>query len=150
MTTTMYRGAALILFTLLCGCGSAPSRQSSQLVQLARQADQNYQSGKFAQAKSQYETILAANPKFVPGQIRLGVIAYHDGDAKTARSRFETALQLDPRNAQARYNLAMLHLNEVTMLLDGYLDASPPAANRQQVTALLGYLREFGSRQEGK
>jgi cytochrome c-type biogenesis protein CcmH/NrfG len=134
----------------LGGCASSPQRQRTELVQLARNADQNYSNGKFDQARKQYETIVAANPKFVPGQIRLGVIAYREGDAKAAQTRFETALRLDPRNSQAKYNLAMLHLNEVTSLLDDYVDTSPQAANRQQVAALLGHLREFGGRQDNK
>jgi Tfp pilus assembly protein PilF len=142
-------GVACVL-AVLGGCTSSPQRQRTELVQLARQADQNYSNGKFDQAKKQYETIVAANPKFVPGQIRLGVISYREGDAKGAQTRFESALRLDPRNSQAKYNLAMLHLNEVTVLLDAYVDTSPPAANRQQVAALLGHLREFGGRQDSK
>lgn len=133
------------LLLLLCACGSSPTRQSSELLQLARQADQNYAAGKFDQARKQYETIVAANPKFVPGQVRLGVIAYRDGDSKAAQQRFELALQLDPRNQQASYNLAMLHLNEVTRLLDQYVAASPTPTNRLQVSTLLNHLREFGS-----
>lgn len=133
---------ALALFAV--GCSSSPQRQEKELLQLARQADQNYHAGKFDRARGQYETIIAANPNYVPAHLRLGAIAYHDGDMKMAQTRFETVNRLDPRNAQAQYNLAMLHLNEATALLGGYLDTSLNAANRQQVTALLGQLREFG------
>jgi predicted Zn-dependent protease len=149
MSTRGVIGVACVL-VVLGGCTSSPQRQRTELVQLARQADQNYENGKFDQAKKQYGTIVAANPKFVPGQIRLGVIAYHEGDAKAAQSRFEAALRLDPRNPLVKYNLAMLHLNEVTALLDDYVGTSPQAANRQQVVALLGHLREFGGRQDSK
>jgi len=146
MNTGKVRCLLLCLIATLAGCGSSPSRQQSELLQLARQADRNYETGKFDLARTQYEAVVAANPKFVPGHVRLGVIAYHDGDSKAAQAHFEQASTLDPRNQQAKYNLAMLHLNEVTMLLDDYATSSPQAANRQHVLTLLGHLREFGAR----
>ncbi len=137
--------SVLVFFAvLLCGCASSPQRQQTELRQLARQADQNYQTGKFERAREQYEAVVAANPKFVPAHIRLGVIAYRDGDLKTAQTRFELANRLDPRNPQAQYNLAMLHLNQASLLLNDYVDSSSTASNRQQIRALLSQLQAFG------
>ncbi len=133
------------LALLLTACSSSPSRERSELMQLARQADQNYQNGKFDAARRQYEKVVSANPKFVPGHVRLGVIAYREGDAVAARQRFELAAQLDPRNEQVKYNLAMLHLNEATRLLNDYATTAQ-AGRRDDVLVLLSRLREFGGK----
>ena len=133
----------------LSACAASPERQHAELVQLARDADQSYQAGRFDRARDQYEKVVAANPQFVPGHLRLGAIAYREGDMQGARARFERVQQLDPKNAQAKYNLAMLHLNEVTILLDDFVTVSPQAANRGQVLILLGQLREFGGKGSG-
>ena len=122
---------AVCLIVGLCGCGSSPQRQQTQLLQLARQADQNYQTGKFDRAREQYEAVIAANPKFIPAHLRLGVIAYRDGDLKQAQARFELANRLDPRNPQAQFNLAMLHLNQASLLLNDYVDSSTTPASRR-------------------
>lgn len=137
----------IIGIVLLSACSSAPSRQKLDTLRLIRQADVSYQSGRFDLARTQYETLIAANPQFATGQVRLGVIAYHEGDESTARTRFETALRIDPHNEQASYNLAMLHLNDAAALLDTYVGVSPPAANREPVLVLLGQLKAFGARQ---
>ena len=145
MITKPFATLALGLILALCGCGSSPQRQQTQLLQLARQADQNYQTGKFDRAREQYEAVIAANPKFVPAHIRLGVIAYRDGDLQQAQARFELAHRLDPRNPQAQFNLAMLHLNQASLLLNAYVDGSAAPASRQQVRALLAQLQAFGT-----
>ena len=128
------------------GCSSPSTRENAQLLQLARQADLNYQSGKFDLAHRQYEQLIAANPKFVPGHLRLGALAYRRGDTSAARDRFEIATRLDPRNEQAKYNLAMLHLNEASRLLNEYANLSARASRRQEVLVLLSHLREFGEK----
>jgi cytochrome c-type biogenesis protein CcmH/NrfG len=147
MNTKPLSVVAACLMVALGGCASSPQRQQTQLRQLARQADENYQAGKFDRAREQYEAVVAANPKFVPGHIRLGVIAYRDGDLKQAQARFELANRLDPRNPQAQFNLAMLHLNQASLLLNDYVDGSTTPASRQQVRALLAQLQAFGSGQ---
>ena len=144
MTLRLTR-VSICLLVMLCGCAASPKQQQAELLQLARDADQNYQAGRFDRAQEQYERLVAANPKFVPGHLRLGAIAYRNGDSEGARARFEQVHRLDPRNAQAKYNLAMLHLNEVRVLLDDFAASSPQAATRPQVLILLGHLREFGN-----
>lgn len=134
------------LTILLTACGSSPSRERSELMQLARQADQNYQNGKFDTARRQYEKVVDANPKFVPGHMRLGVIAYREGDVASARKRFELAAELDPRNEQVKYNLAMLHLNEAMQFLNEYAASTKQTGQRDDVLVLLSRLREFGEK----
>ncbi|MBB6093022.1 Tfp pilus assembly protein PilF [Povalibacter uvarum] len=136
----------LSALALLASCSSSPNRERVQLMQLARQADLNYQSGKFDVARQQYERLVAANPRFVPGHLRLGALAYRKGDVSSARERFEIATRLDPRNEQAKYNLAMLHLNEASRLLNDYAKLTAKATHRQDVLVLLSHLKEFGEK----
>lgn len=137
---------SLCVVAILIGCSSSSTRNDAQLMQLARQADLNYQSGKFDLAHQQYERLIAANPRFVPGHLRLGALAYRKGDTSAARYRFEIAARLDPHNEQAKYNLAMLHLNEASRLLNDYANFSLRASRRQEVLVLLSHLREFGEK----
>ena len=143
-----YVAAVLGLALLLSACGNTPAKHQADTLRLIRQADASYQAGRFDVARKQYETLAVSNPKLAVAQVRLGIIAYHEGDADNARTRFETALKIDPRNEQARYNLAMLHLNDAAGLLNTYADESPAAANREQVLLLLGALKAFGAKQQ--
>lgn len=114
-------------------------------MRLSRQADITYRNGQYTVARKHYERLIAANPRFVTGHIRLGVIAYANGDSQTARARFERALALDAANEQAQYNLAMLHLSEAMLLLEGYARAAPQAAGQERVLQLISQLRAFGA-----
>ena len=131
----------------ISGCSHSPSRQQADQMRLARQADLNYQSGKFDVARKQYESLVQLNPKFSVGFMRLGVIAYRAGAVDAARNNFEAALRADPRNTQATYNLAMLHLNDAARLLDTYMNVTPPAAQREEVRMLIAQLRTFSGKQ---
>lgn len=132
------------LLLLLSACSGTLRKQ--ELMRLARAAEANYQSGKLGAAKKKYEALLAANPKYLTAHLRLGAIAYHEGDAKTARTQFELAATLDPENSQAKYNLAMLNLNEARALLNDYVALAPQVGNREKVFVLLAHLNAFGSR----
>ena len=148
MLTRLTRHVPMIVSCMmLVACTHSPARQQSEQMRLARQADINYQGGKFDIARKQYETLVQLNPKFATGFVRLGVIAYQAGDAGKARENFAAALDVDPRNTQASYNLAMLHLNDAAKLLDTYMSVTPPAAQRDEVRLLLAELKRFGGKQ---
>ena len=132
---------------LLSACINSPTRHQVESMRLARQADLNYQNGRFDIAGKQYQTLVESNPGFALGHVRLGVIAYHEGNSPAALSHFESALNTDPQNEQARYNLAMLHLNEATALLDDYANHCVSGANRDHVLVLLSELKAFGAKQ---
>lgn len=138
---------SVFALVILSACGSSPSRQQVDTLRLMRQAETNYQSGRYDLARPQYEALVAANARFTLGYVRLGVIAWHEGDSPAAVARFEAALRLDPHQEQAAYNLAMLRLNDAAQLLKTYVDASPPAPNREPALVLLGQLKAFGARQ---
>ena len=141
------RKVLMIGCMMLVACGHSPTRQQAEQMRLARQADINYQGGKLEAARKQYETLVQLNPKFATGFVRLGVIAYQTGDAADARLNFTAALKVDPRNTQASYNLAMLHLNDAAKLLDTYMSVTPPASQREEVRLLLAELKRFGGKQ---
>jgi len=109
-------------------------------------AEVNYQAGRLDAARKQYEALLVVNPKLALARLRLGSIAYREGDSRTARAQFEQAARIDPANAQAKYNLAMLSLNEARQYLQDYVAVAPPAGNRSAVLALLSQLNEFAKK----
>jgi tetratricopeptide (TPR) repeat protein len=143
----LMRAAALSVLAMLAACGHSPSRTQADQMRLARQADHSYRSGKLDLARKQYITLVERQPDFVTGYVRLGVIAYTDDQFATARVHFERALQIDPRNAQASFNLAMLHMNDAARLLEAYLEVNPTAARTEEVRLLLAQVRTFGHKQ---
>ena len=52
--------------------------------------------------------VSAENKSQAADQIREGIIELEDGAEAAARDRFETALVLDPKLAEAHYNLAIV------------------------------------------
>ena len=141
------RWLVVAMMLWLAACAGSPAREQAETMRLKRQADISYQGGRFDIARKQYETLLSLDPQFATGYVRLGVIDYHEGHSGAARTNFENALQLDPRNEQARYNLAMLHLNNAAALLRDYVRGAPAAANRDQVLVLMSQLQAFGNKQ---
>lgn len=137
------RAIGFTLLTALTACTGTPGRQTAGLQRLTRDAEMNYQAGKLDAAKKQYEALLAVKPKHAIAHVRLGSIAYREGDTRAARSQFEQAARIDPANGQAKYNLAMLSLNEARQHLEDYVAVAPLAGNRQSVLALLSQLNEF-------
>ena len=141
------RWLMVTLMLWLAACAGSPTREQAATMRLMRQADISYQGGRFDIARKQYESLLSRDPQFATGYVRLGVIDYHEGHSGAAKTNFEKALQLDPRNEQARYNLAMLHLNDATALLRDYVRGAPGAANRDQVLVLMSQLQAFSNKQ---
>jgi len=136
-----------ILAMMLAACATVPGKQGSTLERLEHDAESDYRSGKLEAARKGYEELLVARPRHAIAHVRLGSIAYREGDATAARSQYEAAANLDPANAQAKYNLAMLSLNDAWRHLQDYVTIAPPSArNREAVLALLAKLREFAER----
>lgn len=61
-----------------------------------------------AEVKSQYELALKQNPLDEKTQLRLGVIAEHDQDQKTALALYTRAVDLQPDDPEACYDLGKL------------------------------------------
>jgi Tfp pilus assembly protein PilF len=112
-------------------------------LRLARDADASYQAGDLKAAQKKYELLLKANRTYAAAYVRLGAIAYRQGNLPLAKTHFQRAMGQDPNNAQARYNLAMLSLNEARQLLSEYLRLAAPGPNRERTLVLLSRLNDF-------
>ena len=135
-----------ILVMTLVACATVPGKPGSTLQRLEHDAEIDYRSGKLEAARKGYEELLVARPRHAIAHVRLGSIAYRQGDAAAARSQYEAAANIDPANAQAKYNLAMLSLNDAWRHLQDYVTIAPSASNRESVLALLARLHEFAER----
>lgn len=77
----------------------------------AHTADQAYQDKEWDRVERLYSYLEARDSDNSIYPYRLGVAASHRGDLKQAQAHFDRALVLDPALQDARYNLAMVHLN---------------------------------------
>ena len=136
------------IFVLTCvifftGCAGAPAKRDVSFLRVARDADASYQAGDLKAAQKKYELLLKANRTYATAYVRLGAIAYRQGNLRLARTYFQRAVGQDPANSQARYNLAMLSLNEARQLLSEYLRLAAPGPNRERTLVLLSQLNDF-------
>lgn len=131
---------------LLAACTGVPSKHDKAVQQLTRDAESNYQAGRLGAAKRQYTEILALDARSAVAHVRLGSIAYRQGDARVAKEQFEQAARLEPHNSRTQYNLAMLNLNEATQHLQAYVTIAREAPNRERVLTLLTQLDEFAGK----
>lgn len=137
--------AALILSSaVIAGCATSPQRkQDGEFLRRVVAADRNYQRGDLDRARQEYEQVVAAKPDYVAAHTRLGAIAYRQGDNETAAKQFQLVLAKDQRNAQARYNLALVRLDDASQLLRQYLELQPSAPERERIRALLAQLEQL-------
>lgn len=85
-----------------------------------------YNGGEYARARPHLEAVLQTHDDFADIHNMLGVIAYEDGDPRSACASFERALILNPYYTEAALNLAIIY-NE----LGRYLDAKRVYAQAQ-------------------
>jgi thioredoxin-like negative regulator of GroEL len=130
----------------LTGCASPQQKQDSNFLRIVVAADRSYQRHDLTSAKREYQEVLDAKPDYIPAHIRLGAIAYEQGDNLTATAEFKIVIAAEPRNTQARYNLALVNLDEAHRLLGEYLHLQPAAADREKIRALLLQLEQFGGK----
>lgn len=133
----------MLACVILCtACASAPAKQSASFLRLTRDADASYQAGDLKAAQKKYELLLKANRTYATAYVRLGSIAYRQGNLPLAKAQFQRAVDQDPNNGQARYNLAMLSLNEARRLLRECLRLAPPGPVRERTLMLLSRLND--------
>lgn len=75
-----------------------------------------------------------------------GVIAWNQQKIAEARGHFEKAISLDPKMAEAHYQLAMTYLNENKMAeakkaLETYVQLAPTGPNAETAKAILGTMK---------
>jgi superkiller protein 3 len=110
-------------FTLLLGAtiGIPASTQSNKSVMKSggasetsylRKAQQALEAHNLAEAKTQLELALRANPKSAEALLMLGFVELQSGDTAQAIEHFECVLKLNPESFSGHYNLALAHLRQ--------------------------------------
>lgn len=120
MKTTIRLLAAGLLSSTLAGCAGlqvqgvnstpAASPASGSLTDTFKNAERAYHKGAWLEAHQEYKAVLARAPDHAPSLFRLGNIAQRLNSLEEARKYYEAAVELTPRDAKARYNLAVVHL----------------------------------------
>jgi tetratricopeptide (TPR) repeat protein len=72
--------------------------------------------GKFDLASDQYQEALTKDPKHVPSLLLLGDLSYRMKDFAKAESAYTKALKFDPKNTDARNDLAWVYIQTMTKL----------------------------------
>lgn len=137
--------AGLVLSAALSGCsGSEGSTTESPVpstavtggsaAKLLEKALKEQGAGQTAQAKADYEALVAMDPKNKLGYYNLGLIAQLAGQDTVAVDNYEKTLGIDPKYGPALYNLAILKnkLGDPTAAEDLYrraIAANPKDAN---------------------
>jgi predicted Zn-dependent protease len=110
------------------------------LLRTAQAADASYAAGDHDAAKQKYEELLRAKPDHARAALRLGAIAYREGDLAAAEQYFAGVVARDARQANAKYNLAVVKLSHARRLLADYLQLAPATPARERVAALIAAL----------
>jgi len=70
------------------------------------------ESKRYAEAVTEFEQALKANPKSLEAHINYGAALTQTGDLRGAAAQFQEAVRIDPKSINAHYNLAVLLANE--------------------------------------
>lgn len=74
-------------------------------------ADEYYAVGDYAKAAQWQTKVVDLQPNDVPSRLVLGAALANSGDAAKAEAQWVKVTQLDPRQAEAWYNLGILHFS---------------------------------------
>jgi superkiller protein 3 len=77
-----------------------------------RKAQQALDAHNLAEAKTQLELALHANPNSADALLMLGFVEFQSGDAQQAIEHLERGLKLKPKSFSGHYNLALAHLRQ--------------------------------------
>lgn len=116
-------GLLVVAFTLLLGATvgiPAPTQSNKSAVKSAgasetpylRKAQQALDAHNLAEAKTQLELALRADPKSADALLMLGFVEFQSGDTPQAIEHFERGLKLNPESFSGHYNLALAHLRQ--------------------------------------
>ncbi|MBL7250931.1 tetratricopeptide repeat protein [Alloalcanivorax sp. C16-2] len=130
----------LLLAAALSACAAtAPSRDGEASADKLRLAEKAYQQGLFVEAESYYRELVSDNPELYEGWFRLGNIYARTGQLDAAITMYERCLDLDPDQARAWYNLALVRTRQSLRTL---ADAEQRFADRPADQRRLGALRQ--------
>ena len=135
----MYRSLlTLLLAAALSACATtAPSRDAQASADKLRFAEKAYQDGLFVEAESYYRELVADNPELYEGWFRLGNIYARTGQLDAAITMYERCLDLDPDQARAWYNLALVRTRQsLRTLADAEQRFADQPADQRRLAAL--------------
>lgn len=109
----MYRLCLLMLVAALSACATtATTTDGDDSADRLRLAENAYQEGLFVEAESYYRELVADNPDLYQGWFRLGNIYARSGQLDAAITMYERCMDLDPEQARAWYNLALVRTRQ--------------------------------------
>jgi Flp pilus assembly protein TadD/septal ring factor EnvC (AmiA/AmiB activator) len=83
-----------------------------ELLPLAREAKQNFDSGKFRASEKQYEQILAKSPNNLYALSNLGAVYFRTGRLKAAELTLKKAVMLAPKDEFSRRTLGIVYYRQ--------------------------------------
>ena len=84
----------------------------AELVPLAREAKENFDSGKFRASEKQYEQILAKSPNNLYALSNMGAVYFRTGRLKAAELTLKKAVTLAPRDEFSRRTLGIVYYRQ--------------------------------------
>jgi tetratricopeptide (TPR) repeat protein len=103
----MTRGFAAALF-LAASFFTVPAFAAETAAATFEEANARYQKGDFKGAEEAYEKLLASGAPTAPRLYNLGNAAFRNGKKGKALLNYERALEISPRDADARWNVAVV------------------------------------------
>jgi tetratricopeptide (TPR) repeat protein len=103
-------GACAILGACAGVAAPTPRQQLERAAVAQSQAEASYAQGDWPAAQRAYEAVVALAPQRAGAWLRLGNCRARQGWHEPAAQAFAQALELDPRDARAAYNLALMRV----------------------------------------
>jgi len=91
---------------------AAPNTLPNELQDVAVAARKNVQQGKFRTAETQYQTVLAKDPKNLDALSNLGVVYFRTGKIRSAESTLKKALAIAPNDDFVLTTLGIVHYRQ--------------------------------------
>lgn len=147
----MYRLCLVMLVAALSACATTATTTDDDSADRLRLAENAYQEGLFVEAESYYRELVADNPDLYQGWFRLGNIYARSGQLDAAITMYERCMNLDPDQARAWYNLALVRTRQsLRTLADAEQRFADNPADQRRIALLRERLVEAltGDREE--